>query len=187
MKNNLFHKIFTIIFFLFWFGFLIFAAYICLRDENYGMLLYSGLFLIAGIVFAKKKLFNTNKKKNKIGIPPFGMVLLVISWITLLVSGVGLLIQGFLQKEFGLLFMGFFFFFGAIAFLLGILTFKGFFDNCKIDILGLYVGVFFVLCGGGFGAMIIQQGFNPLVIIPGIMVLAGVVQIVKCFKNKREK
>lgn len=57
MKNNLFHKIFIIIFFLFWFGFLIFAAYICIRDENYGMLLYSGLFWIVGIIFAKKSFF----------------------------------------------------------------------------------------------------------------------------------
>ena len=183
MKNNLFHKIFTIIFFVFWFGFLIFAAYICLRDENYGMLLYSGLFWIVGIIFAKKKLFDKKTKKTSRDIPPIGIVLLVISWITLLVSGVGLSIQGFLQKELGLLFMGCFFFFGAITFLLGVLTLKGCFDNCKIDILGLYAGIFFVLCGGGFGAMIIQQGFNPLVIIPGIMVLAGVVQIVKCFKK----
>ena len=183
MKNNLFHKIFTIIFFLFWFGFLIFAAYICLRDENYGMLLYSGLFWIAGIVFAKKKLFNNKPKKTKMGIPPFGMVLLIISWITLLVSGVGLSIQGFLEKEFGLLFMGFFFFFGAIAFLLGVLTFKGCFDTCKIDILGLYAGIFFVLCGGGFGVMILQQGFNILVIIPGMMIIAGVIQTIKCFKK----
>lgn len=95
MKNNLFHKIFIIIFFLFWFGFLIFAAYICLRDENYGMLLYSGLFWIVGIIFAKKKLFDKKTKKTSRGIPPFGMVLLVISWITLVVAGVGLSIQGF--------------------------------------------------------------------------------------------
>ncbi len=184
MKNNLFHKLYTILFFLFWFGFLIFAAYICLRDENYGMLLYSGLFWIAGIIFAKKKLFNSNQKKTKSAFPPFGMVLLVISWITLLVAGIGLSIQGFLQKEFGLLFMGCFFFFGAIGFLLGVLTFKGCFDNCKTDIFGLYVGIFFVLCGSGFGAMIIQQGFNPLVVIPGLMVLAGIAQVVKCFKKE---
>lgn len=185
MKNNWFYKLYTIIFFLFWFGFLIFAAYICIRDENYGMLLYSGLFWIAGIVFAKKKLFNSNQKNTQTGIPPFGMILLVVSWIILIVVGIGLLIQGFLEKEFALFFMGGFFFFGAIAFLLGILTLKGYFDNFKIDIFGLYVGIFFVLCGGGFGAMIIQQGFNILVIIPGLMAIAGVVQIVKCLKSNR--
>lgn len=138
------------------------------------MLLYSGLFWIVGIVFANKKL---------ICIPPIGIVLLVVSWITLLVAGVGLSIQGFLQKEFGLLFMGCFFFFGAITFLLGVLTFKGCFDTCKIDILGLYAGIFFVLCGGGFGAMILQQGFNILVFIPGMMIIAGLIQIIKCLKK----
>ena len=39
-KGNLF----TILFFLFWFGFLTVAAYICIRDKQYGMLLYSGIF-----------------------------------------------------------------------------------------------------------------------------------------------
>lgn len=184
MKNNLFHKIFTIIFFLFWFGFLIFAAYICIRDENYGMLLYSGLFWIAGIIFAKKKLFPNQTKKTKFGIPAFGMILLIISWITLIVAGMGLMIQGVLEKEFGLFFMGGFFFFGALAFVLGILTIKGYFDKSKIDILGLYLGVFFVLCGSGFIAMIFQQGFSFLIFIPGLMVFAGLMQIVNCFKKK---
>ena len=184
MKNNLFHKIFNIAFFIFWFGFLIFAAYICLRDENYGMLLYSGLFWIAGIVFARKKLFDNKPKKSKAGIPPFGMVLLVVSWITLIVVGIGLLIEGFIEKEFGMFFMGGFFFFGALVFLIGILTIKGYFDKYKIDILGLYVGIFFVLCGGGFVALILQQGFNVLVIIPCLMILAGMIQIVKCIKNR---
>ena len=114
------------------------------------------------------------------------MILLVISWLTLLVAGVGLTIQGFLEKEFGLLFMGGFFFFGALAFLLGVLTIKGYFDKCKIDVLGLYVGIFFVLCGCGFIAMIIQQGFSILIIIPALMVLAGIAQIVKCLKKTGE-
>lgn len=184
MKNNLFHKIYTIIFFLFWFGFLIFVAYICIRDENYGMLLYSGLFWIAGIIFAKKKLFPNKTKKTKFGIPAFGMILLIISWMTLIVAGIGLLIQGILEKEFGLFFMGGFVFFGAVAFVLGVLTIKGCFDKYKIDVLGIYVGIFFVLCGSGFIAMIFQQKIGFWIIIPGLMVLAGVVQIVKCFKTK---
>ncbi len=147
------------------------------------MLLYSGLFWIAGIVFAKKKLFPSKTKKSKYGIPVFGIILLIISWITLIVAGVGLLIQGVIAKEFGLFFMGGFFFFGALVFLLGILTIKGYFDKCKIDVLGLYAGIFFVLCGCGFIAIIIQQGFSVLIIIPALMILAGVAQIVKCFKK----
>ena len=183
MKNNLFHKIYTIIFFLFWFGFLIFAAYICIRDENYGMLLYSGLFWIVGTIFAKKKLFPGKTKKHKYGIPPFGMILLVISWITLIVVGIGLLIQGFIEKEFGLIFMGGFFFFGALAFLLGILTLKGCFDKCKIDVFGLYVGVLFILIGSGIIAMIYQQKFGLWIAIPVLMIVAGVLQVSKCLKS----
>lgn len=184
MKNNLFHKIYTIIFFLFWFGFLIFAAYICIRDENYGMLLYSGLFWIVGIIFAKKKLFPGKTKKHRYGIPPFGMILLVISWITLIVVGIGLLIQGFIEKEFGLIFMGGFFFFGAFAFLLGILTLKGCFDKCKIDVFGLYVGVLFILIGSGIIAMIYQQKFGLWIAIPVLMIAAGVWQVGKCLRKE---
>lgn len=34
-------RLFTIAFLLFWFGFFIVAAYICIRDENYTMLLFT--------------------------------------------------------------------------------------------------------------------------------------------------
>ena len=176
-------KIFVIGFFLFWFGFLILAAYICLRDREYGLLLYSGIFWIVGIIFAKRKLFGNKTSKSKIGIPPWGAVLLIISLISLLVVGIGLLLQGILEKEFGLLFMGSFFFFGALAFVLGVLTIKGCFDKYKIDILGLYVGIFFVLCGSGIVVMICQQQFGAWIIIPVLMIIAGIVQIVKCIKN----
>lgn len=182
MKNNLFDRIYTIIFFLFWFGFLIFAAYICVRDENYGMLAYSGLFWIVGIIFAKKKLFPNNTKKSKSGIPAFGLILLIFSWITLIVVGIGLLIQGIVQKEFAFIFMGGFFFFGALAFALGILTIKGYFDKCKIDIFGLYIGILFVAIGGGIIVMIYQQNFGFWIVIPILMMFAGVIQIAKCIK-----
>lgn len=111
------------------------------------------------------------------------MILLVISWITLIVVGIGLLIQGFIEKEFGLIFMGGFFFFGALAFLLGILTLKGCFDKCKIDVLGLYVGVLFILIGSGIIAMIYQQKFGLWIAIPVLMIAAGVWQVGKCLKS----
>ena len=183
MKNNLFHKIFTIIFFAFWFGFLIFAAYICLRDKNYGMLLYSGLFWIIGIIFARKKLFNSKPQKTIQGIFPFRIVIIALLVIIAMLIGMGLLIQGILEMEFGLIFIGSFFLFGAFAFVLGALTIKGYFDKCKIDILGLYAGVFFVIFGGGFIVMLLKQEFRFWILIPALMVLAGVVQIVKCFRK----
>ena len=185
--SSIFSKLFAMGFFIFWFGFLIFAAYICLRDENYVMLLYSGIFWIAGILFAKRKFFHNKQKKTKFGIPPFGIVLLVVSWITLIIVGAGLLIQGFIEKEFGLIFMGGFFFFGAVTFLLGILTLKGCFDKCKIDVLGLYVGIFFIVLGSGIIAMIYQQPFGFWMIIPILLIIAGVIQVVKCLKKENRK
>ena len=180
-KGNLF----TILFFLFWFGFLTVAAYICIRDKQYGMLLYSGIFWLVGIGFAKRKLFGNKTAKSKIGIPPWGAVLLIVSEITLLVVGFGLLLQGVLEKEFGLLFMGSFFFFGALTFVLAVLFLKGCFDKFKIDILGLYFGIFFVLCGSGIIVMICQQQFGAWIIIPVLMIIAGIIQIVKCIKNRK--
>lgn len=185
--SELFGKIFAISFFLFWFGFLVVAAYICLRDKQYGLLLYSIIFWIVGIVFAKNRFWGNKVRKSKSNIPPWGAALLIISWITLLVAGIGLFVQGILEKEFGLVFMGFFFFFGALTFVLGVLTIKGCFDKCKMDILGLYIGIFFVLCGSGIIAMISQQQFGPLIIIPALMTAAGVIQIVKCLKNRKER
>lgn len=50
-------KLFATGFFLFWFGFLIVAGYISIRDNQLGMLLFSIPFWLAGFVFAKKRLF----------------------------------------------------------------------------------------------------------------------------------
>lgn len=185
--SEFFSKIFAISFFLFWFGFLVVAAYICLRDKQYGLLLYSTIFWIVGIVFAKNRFWGQKVHKTNGNIPPWGAVLLIISLITLLVAGIGLLVQGLLEKEFGLVFMGFFFFFGALTFVLGALTIKGCFDKCKIDILGLYIGIFFVLSGSGIIVIISQQQFGPWIIIPALMTVAGAIQIVKCLKNRKEE
>ena len=182
-----FSKTFAIGFFIFWFGFLAVAAYICLRDKQYGLLLYSFIFWIVGIIFAKNRFCDKNNQKIKAKIPPLGAVLLIISLVTLLVAGIGLLVQGILEKEFGLAFMGFFFFFGALTFVIGALTIKGCFDKCKIDVLGLYFGIFFVLCGCGIIVMIPQQQFGPWIIIPALMTIAGLIQIVKCLKNRKEE
>lgn len=67
--------------------------------------------------------------------------------------------------------------------MLGALTVKGCFDKCKIDVLGLYVGILFMAIGGGIIAMIRQQEFGFWIIIPGLMVFAGVYQVVKCLKE----
>ena len=189
-KNKLaviFSKLFATGFFIFWFGFLIFATYICLRDEHYGMLLCTGIFWIAGILFMKKRFFNTKKQRTQIGIPPYAIILTIISLVILMLVGIGLFIQGILEKTYGLIFMGGFFLFGSFTFILVALTMKGCFDKCKIDVLGLYVGIFFVAIGSGIIAIIYQQQFGLWIIIPVLMIVAGAIQIVKCIKNKNSE
>ena len=51
-------KLFKIVFFLSWFGFLIVVAYMALRDGNYKMILFTLPFWIGGLFFVKGKLLN---------------------------------------------------------------------------------------------------------------------------------
>ena len=57
-----FDRLFKVSFFLFWFGFLIFACYIMIRDHNYRMLPFTLPFWLAGFFFFKRKFF---KKADK--------------------------------------------------------------------------------------------------------------------------
>lgn len=52
-----FDRLFKVSFFLFWFGFLVVACYIMIRDHNYRMLPFTLPFWFAGIFFAKRKFF----------------------------------------------------------------------------------------------------------------------------------
>ncbi len=66
--SNVFKSIFRIVFFLYWFGFLIFFDYICLRDNSYIFLLFSLLFWFVGFKVAYNSLINKKKSielKNK--------------------------------------------------------------------------------------------------------------------------
>lgn len=54
-------RMFKIGFFLFWFGFLIVGDCILIRDRNYGMLLFTLPFWLAGFFFMKKKFSGKDK------------------------------------------------------------------------------------------------------------------------------
>ena len=82
-----------------------------------------------------------------------------------------------------LLFAGGFFTFGAFTFVMAALTVRGYFERCKVDVLGLYIGILFVAIGIGIIAMIYRQKFGLWITIPILMIGAGVVQIVKCIKR----
>ena len=55
----------------------------------------------------------------------------------------------------------------------------------RIDIFGLYVGIFFVVFGLGITLFVLQtQNFGLWILIPVLMAVAGVAQIIKCLRNR---
>lgn len=180
-----FHKCFVGGFVLFWVGFLVVAGYICIRDENYGMLIFLVPFWLIGCYLIKNKLLGKKSKKN---VEPFRFahVISAILVSLALLSGLVLLILGIHRSQLGLAFMGVFFLCGGGAFVLGILTVRGAFDRVKIDVFGLYVGIVFAVLGIGFAAMLYQltETAGLWILIPLFMTAAGVVQVIKCLKNK---
>lgn len=181
-----FSKLYTIEFLLFLFGFLSVAVFLCIRDKNYNTLLLTLPFWIVGIYIVKRSLWNNQTSKNgKIPIH-MGIISSIISVLVLLVAGIMLLIQGVLTSDMKLLFAGGFFTFGAFTFVMAALTVKGYFERCKVDVLGLYIGILFVAIGIGIIAMIYRQKFGLWIIIPILMIGVGVVQIIKCIRNKKD-
>ena len=71
--------------------------------------------------------------------------------------------------------------------MLAALTVRGCFEHYKVDVLGLYIGILFVVIGIGVIAMIYNQNFGLWIVIPVMMIGAGVLQIIKCIKNKKNK
>ena len=65
-------------------------------------------------------------------------------------------------------------------------------DKYKMDVLGLYIGILFVVIGIGIPAIKYRETLSILetirlfgfwILIPIILVVVGVLQIVKCLKN----
>ena len=52
-----FDKLFKVVFFLSWFGFLVVACYVAVKDGNYKVILFTLPFWAGGLFFAKRKLF----------------------------------------------------------------------------------------------------------------------------------
>ena len=103
-----------------------------------------------------------------------------------LLAGIAILILGISRMDIMLIFMGAFFTFGAFTFVLAALTVKGCFDKCPIDVLGLYVGILFVVIG--IGIPVIKHAdireFGFWILIPIMMVVVGMLQIIKCLRNR---
>lgn len=189
----LFSKLFIVGFLLFWFGFLVVAFFISLRDKSYSLILFSLPFWLVGIYVVKNKLLNIESKNKEKSRFNFAMIIgggLVI--ITML-AGLIILVMGVMERNTTIIFLGAFFTFGAGVFVLGALTVLGYFDKFKIDVLGIYTGVLFVAIGIGFIAIKYGEtqsllgtirAFGLWILIPVMMFAVGVFQIVKCLKNK---
>ena len=180
---DIFSKLYTIGFLLFWFGFLSVAAFLCIRDENYNTLLFTLPFWIAGIFIVKRRLLRNHTGKKDERQFPIGIIISILLVLITLVAGILFLIQGVMKSDMKLLFAGGFFAFGAFTFVMAALTVRGYFERCKVDVLGLYIGILFVAIGIGIIAMIYRQKFGLWIVIPVLMIGAGVVQIVKCIKR----
>ncbi len=183
---NFFHKIYAVGFFLFWFGCVSLGTFICIRDKNYGMLLFLAIFLVVGIILVRRKLLD--KRGSEHSAIAFRIIISSLLVGIVLLAGVALVILGIKRQEGGIIFMGTFFMLGAIAFILGAMTIKGCFDKCKIDVLGLYFGIVFVIIGIGFFVMGYHSQNNiprAVLVIPVLMASAGVLQMVKCLKNRK--
>jgi len=96
----------------------------------------------------------------------------------------------------GLIYFGAFFTFGSLTFIIAALSVKGCFDKFKIDILGTYIGLLFLMIG--VGIILFQTGttmslietiksFGILIIIPIMFIAVGIIQILKCLLNKKIK
>ena len=181
-----FHKLFVVGFLLFWFGFLMVAGFIAIRDKQYSLLFLIVPFSLIGFFITKNKLLG--KKSKKDGSPfRFAHVVSTILVILALLAGILLLVLGIQRAQLALAFMGVFFFVGGGAFVVGTLTVRGVFDKAKIDIMGLYMGVVFIFLGIGFTVMILKQAESAglWILIPLLMTAAGVLQTVKCLKHKK--
>ena len=171
-------------FLLFWFGFFSVSAYICIRDGNYNMLFFTLPFWIAGIFVLKRRFFRNQSEDNGRTQIPMGIIVGSILVFVTLVAGILILMQGIKNADWKLLFTGGFFTFGAFTFVLAALTVKGCFERCKVDILGLYIGILFVVIGVGNIAIIYNQNFGLWIIIPTLMIGTGIVQVVKCINKQ---
>ena len=183
---TVFHKIFVAGFLLFWFGFLMVAGFIAIRDRQYSLLLLIVPFSLVGFFVTKNKLLGKKNRKNP---SPFRFAHVVSTILVsiVLLAGIFLLGLGIHRSQLTLAFMGMFFLCGGGAFVVGTLTVRGGFDKAKIDVLGLYVGTVFALLGIGFTVMLLRlaESAGVWLLIPLLMTAAGITQIIKCIKNKK--
>lgn len=191
-----FDKLFKGGFFLYGFGFLIFFDYLALKDKQYGLVIYSLLFW-AVLFFVFKRVFFSNNREAE-NPPKFNIAKIAASGLVIVsfLAGVVLLVLGIARKEAGIIFTGTFFALVSSVFILFHLSVSGVFEKFKTDLLGLYIGIVVALVGMGipivkFTEVLSVKGtiksFGVWIFVPIILFSAGVFQIVKTLKNRKDK
>ncbi len=94
----------------------------------------------------------------------------------------------------GLIYFGAFFILGGMVFILIFLYAKGVFDKVKVNIIGLYIGIVFLVVGIGIIAFQMGEVSSLMeaikrmrfwILIPIMFIIIGVFQIVKCLFFER--
>ena len=93
-----------------------------------------------------------------------------------------------------LIYFGAFFLLGGMVFVLGFLYIWGIFDKVRINILGLYIGIVFLIVGGGIISLQLGEVSSLISVIkqmkfwfliPVIFIIIGTFQIIKCLFFER--
>ena len=188
-----FDKVFKGSFLLFWFGFLLVAGYIGIRDQRYGMLLFSLPFWGIGLYLVKTKLLGNKTKRQDGSSLNFAMVISGGLVTIAVLSGLAMLIWGFVKFNLMITFAGAFFTFVGGVFVIAGLTAAGCFANAKVDVLGLYMGIVLILVGVGAPAvkyaetlslMNTVHEFGAWMLVPVLLIAAGILQVIRGVKKK---
>lgn len=191
--NRCFRRLFAAGFFLFWFGFLAVAVWVCIRQRNVQMLLFSIPFWLVGIWMVRRQL-GKEKPQKDLDVGNRGPVIAAaILVILVLAAGVLLLTLGLRSHRLELLLGGAFFLFGGFAFVLAALVLHGCFADCGANVLGVYMGGFLAVCGVGTVVLKLWETaswrqtletFGVWILIPLGMTVCGVVAVMSSLRKK---
>lgn len=184
----IFGKIFVCGFLIFSIGFLVFAGYVSIRDKNYSLLVLLIPFGIVGTLLIKNRLLNIKREKSGESFFSFVLIISTLLVVIALLAGIFLFVLGIKDGDAGLLLGGVIFTFGSFAFVLGAFTLKGCFDKVRIDVFGVYAGTVIAVIGIGFSVLMCKEpksSYGLWIIIPILMTVVGILQIVKCIRNRK--
>lgn len=182
-----FGKIYVFGFLLFLTGFLVFAGYTSIRDKNYSLLVLMIPFCLGGFFLIRNRLLGKEREKSEKSLFTFAFIISTLLVAAALLAGIFFLIWGIKDADAGLMLGGVIFTFGSLTFVLAALTCKGCFERAGIDVFGVYAGAVITIIGIGFLVLMRKEPISSCgvwIIIPILMIVAGIYQVVKCIRNR---